>query len=94
MLAAAALGKILPVYGAAGLSGFDNPHGWILGALMNTRGLMELIVLNIGLELGVIPPKVFTILVIMAITTTLMTGPILKRLLSRAGHVPPLGSEG
>jgi Kef-type K+ transport system membrane component KefB len=94
VLAAAALGKILPVYGAARLSGFDNPHGWILGALMNTRGLMELIVLNIGLELGVIPPKVFTILVIMAITTTLMTGPILKRLLPRAGHVPPLGAEG
>jgi Kef-type K+ transport system membrane component KefB len=60
---------------------------------MNTRGLMELIVLNIGLELGFIPPKVFTILVIMAITTTLMTGPLLKLLLPRAGHVPPLGTE-
>ena len=93
VLAAAALGKILPVYGAARLTGFDNPHGWILGALMNTRGLMELIVLNIGLELGFIPPKVFTILVIMAITTTLMTGPLLKLLLPRAGHVPSLGTE-
>ncbi len=93
VLAAAALGKILPVYGAARLTGFDNHHGWILGALMNTRGLMELIVLNIGLELGFIPPKVFTILVIMAITTTLMTGPLLKLLLPRAGHVPSLGTE-
>jgi hypothetical protein len=54
---------------------------------------MELIVLNIGLELGFIPPKVFTILVIMAITTTLMTGPLLKLLLPRAGHVPSLGTE-
>jgi Kef-type K+ transport system membrane component KefB len=93
VLAAAAFGKILPVYAAARLSGFDNPRGWILGALMNTRGLMELIVLNIGLELGFIPPKVFTILVIMAITTTLMTGPILKILLPRAGHLRPLGTE-
>ncbi len=60
---------------------------------MNTRRLMELIVLNIGRELGVIPPKMFTILVIMAITTTLMTGPMLKLLLPRAGRVRPLGTE-
>jgi Kef-type K+ transport system membrane component KefB len=93
VLAAAALGKILPVYGAARLTGFDNHHGWILGTLMNTRGLMELIVLNVGLELGFIPPKVFTILVIMAITTTIMTGPILKVLLRRAGYALPSGAE-
>lgn len=48
-----------------------------LGALMNTRGLVELIVLNIGLELGVISPRLFAMLVIMALATTLMTAPAL-----------------
>ena len=93
VLGAAILGKVLPVYWAARLSGFDRQHGWILGSLMITRGLMELIVLNIGLDLGFIPPKVFTILVIMAIVTTLMPGPILKVLLPRAGHVVTRGTE-
>jgi Kef-type K+ transport system membrane component KefB len=48
-----------------------------LGVLMNTRGLMELIVLNIGYELGILSPEIFTIMVIMAILTTLVTGPVL-----------------
>jgi Kef-type K+ transport system membrane component KefB len=48
-----------------------------IGALMNTRGLMELIVLNIGLELKVLTPAVFTMMVIMALVTTFMTGPAL-----------------
>jgi Kef-type K+ transport system membrane component KefB len=51
---------------------------------MNTRGLVELIVLNIGLDLGVITPRLFTMLVIMAIVTTLMTAPILSALKPRA----------
>jgi Kef-type K+ transport system membrane component KefB len=49
-----------------------------IGALMNTRGLTELVVLNIGYDLGVITPQIFTMLVIMALTTTLMTGPLLN----------------
>jgi len=48
-----------------------------IGALMNTRGLMELVVLNIGFELGVLSPKIFTMMVIMALVTTFMTGPAL-----------------
>jgi Kef-type K+ transport system membrane component KefB len=48
--------------------------------MMNTRGLMELIVLNIGLDLGVISPKIFTMMVLMALVTTLMTTPLLKLL--------------
>ncbi len=48
-----------------------------IGALMNTRGLMELVVLNIGYELGVLSPKIFTMMVIMALVTTFMTGPAL-----------------
>ena len=49
---------------------------------MNTRGLMELIVLNIGLELGVISPKLFAMMVIMALVTTIATTPILHLLTS------------
>jgi len=48
-----------------------------IGALMNTRGLMELIVLNIGFDLGILPPSIFAMMVIMALTTTFMTGPAL-----------------
>ncbi len=48
-----------------------------LGALMNTRGLMELIALNIGYDLGILSPRIFTMLVIMALVTTMMTGPLL-----------------
>jgi Kef-type K+ transport system membrane component KefB len=49
-----------------------------LGILMNTRGLVELIALNIGLDIGVISPRLFAMMVIMALVTTLMTGPALK----------------
>jgi Kef-type K+ transport system membrane component KefB len=51
-----------------------------LGVLMNTRGLMELIVLNVGMDIGVITPALFTMMVIMAIVTTAMTGPLLDAL--------------
>ena len=50
---------------------------------MNTRGLVELIVLNIGLDLGVITPRLFTMLVIMALVTTMVTSPILMALLRK-----------
>jgi Kef-type K+ transport system membrane component KefB len=60
---------------------------------MNTRALMELIVLNIGFDLGFIPQKVFTMLVIMAVVTTIMTGPLLRALLPRAGYVIPADVE-
>jgi Kef-type K+ transport system membrane component KefB len=48
-----------------------------IGALMNTRGLMELIVLNIGYDLGILSPEIFALLVLMALLTTFMTGPLL-----------------
>jgi Kef-type K+ transport system membrane component KefB len=93
VLTAAILGKILPVYVASRLTGFNTHQSWVLGTLMNTRALMELIVLNIGFDLGFIPQKVFTMLVIMAVVTTVMTGPLLKLLLPRTGHVIPVGLE-
>ena len=85
IFAAAVFGKIIPVYYAARVSGIAPHDSAMLGVLMNTRGLMELIVLNIGFSLGIIPPDVFTMLVIVAIGTTIMTGPLLQLLLTRAG---------
>jgi len=93
VLAAAVLGKMIPVYIAGRLSRFSHGDSAILGSLMNTRALMELIVLNIGYDIGVLPQKVFTILVIMAVSTTVMTGPLLRLLLSRAGYAVPEGVE-
>jgi Kef-type K+ transport system membrane component KefB len=93
ILAAAILGKIVPVYIAARLTGFERNDAALLGSLMNTRALMELIVLNIGYDLGFVPASVFTMLVIMAVVTTIMTGPILKILLRKSGHAIPLGIE-
>ena len=93
ILAAGIGGKIIPVYLAGRSAGFDNTQSWILGSLMNTRGLMELIVLNIGYDLGIIPRDAFTMLVIMAVVTNLMTGPLLRLLLPRMGHAVPKGIE-
>ncbi|HKT73097.1 MAG TPA: cation:proton antiporter [Steroidobacteraceae bacterium] len=93
ILGAAILGKVIPVYIASRLCGFVHRESLILGSLMNTRALMELIVLNIGYDLGFIPQKVFTMLVIMAVVTTVMTGPLLHVLLPRAGYVIPRGVE-
>jgi Kef-type K+ transport system membrane component KefB len=93
VLVASIGGKIIPVYIAGRITGFDHRESTILGSLMNTRALMELIVLNIGYDMGFIPQKVFTMLVIMAVTTTVMTGPLLRVLLPRAGYVIPAGVE-
>ena len=84
-LVAAVISKIAPVYAAARMSGLPPAQSSIIASLMNTRALMELIVLNIGFSLGVIPEDVFTMLVFMAIATTVMTGPLLQYFLPRAG---------
>jgi Kef-type K+ transport system membrane component KefB len=73
----ATLGKFGGTIVAARFTGLDWRLSAALGILMNTRGLMELIVLNIGLELGVISPKLFAMMVIMALVTTIATTPIL-----------------
>jgi Kef-type K+ transport system membrane component KefB len=65
---------------AARASGLTWRDATALGVLMNTRGLMELIVLNVGLDLGVISPRLFAMLVLMAIVTTMLTSPVLKAL--------------
>ncbi len=65
-------------YAAARLSGQDHPTAMGIGALMNARGLMELIIINIGLAHGVIGPALFAMLVLMAIVSTLMAGPLFE----------------
>lgn len=78
VVAVAILGKYVGTYVAARVCGIENREASALGWLMNTRGLTELIVLNIGLSLGVISPLLFTMLVIMALVTTVMTSPLLE----------------
>jgi Kef-type K+ transport system membrane component KefB len=77
ILAVAVGGKFLGSSLAARFVGQNWRDSLSVGALMNTRGLMELIVLNIGYDLGVLTPQVFTMLVLMALLTTFMTGPAL-----------------
>jgi Kef-type K+ transport system membrane component KefB len=79
--------KVLGAAAGCRLAGVDRRAALTIGALMNTRGLMELIVLNVGLEAGILRPDLYVLLVLMAICTTMMTGPLLTRL-------PSLHSEG
>lgn len=74
----ACFGKGVACWLAARLNGEDNREALAIGTLMNARGLMELIILNIGLERGVITPTLFTIMVMMAIVTTLMASPVFE----------------
>lgn len=78
ILLAACFGKGVACWLAARLNGEDNREALAIGTLMNARGLMELIILNIGLERGVITPTLFTIMVMMAIVTTLMASPVFE----------------
>jgi Kef-type K+ transport system membrane component KefB len=73
----AVVGKFFGSALAARFVGQNWRDSLTIGALMNTRGLMELIVLNIGLDLEVLTPEVFTMMVIMALVTTFMTGPVI-----------------
>jgi Kef-type K+ transport system membrane component KefB len=85
----ACVGKGAGCYLAARLSGENNQQALAIGALMNARGLMELILLNIGLERGIITPTLFTMMVIMAIVTTLMASPLFE-LIQRGLSLPTL----
>ena len=76
----ATLGKFGGTLAAARLTGVSWKDGTVLGVLLNTRGLMELIVLNIGLDMRVISPRLFAMMVMMALTTTMATTPALDLL--------------
>ena len=73
----AIVGKLVGSMLAARWTGSGWRDAFILGTLMNTRGLMELIALNVGYDLGILSPRMFTMLVVMALVTTAMTGPLL-----------------
>lgn len=78
VIGAACLGKGGACWAAARMNGEDNRTALAVGTLMNSRGLMELIIINIGLQKGVIEPALFSIMVLMAIVTTLMTSPVFE----------------
>lgn len=73
----AVVGKVGGTYVAARATGHSEKDSLYLGAFMNTRGLMELVVLSIGLQLGVLPPPIYAVLVLMTIITTVMTQPLI-----------------
>lgn len=77
-LAVAVVGKGVASALAARLTGMAWREASILGILLNTRGLIELVILNIGLDLGILSPVVFTMMVLMALITTIMTSPLLS----------------
>jgi Kef-type K+ transport system membrane component KefB len=85
----ATAGKFGGCYLAARMSGLSHAQSGMLGIMMNTRALMELIVLNVGLDLGVISPRMFTMLVLMAIVSTVVTTPLLRFWMPRAGYAGP-----
>jgi len=78
IISIAVLGKFGGSSISAKLVGYSWQDSLSIGALMNTRGLMELIVLNIGYDLGILSPPIFAIMVLMALVTTFMTGPLLN----------------
>ena len=83
VLVASVLAKFGACYLAARLSGEDNRTALGIGALMNSRGLMELIIINIGLQKGIIGPALFSILVLMAVVTTMMASPVFELVYGR-----------
>jgi Kef-type K+ transport system membrane component KefB len=92
IIAVACLGKFGGTAVAARLSGLGARDAASLGVLMNTRGLMELIVLNVGLDLGVLSPTLFAMMVIMALVTTVATTPLLHLL--QRGRAVDAGEAG
>ncbi|WP_184716585.1 cation:proton antiporter [Caulobacter sp.] len=86
ILAGSILAKGGACWAAARLTGQDNATAMGIGALMNARGLMELIIINIGLQKGIIGPALFSILVLMAIATTLMASPLFELLYGKTAR--------
>ncbi|MBI5387620.1 MAG: cation:proton antiporter [Verrucomicrobia bacterium] len=92
LICVATVGKLGGSMLAARCTGLGWNEAFALGALMNTRGLMELIALNIGYDLGILSPRIFTMMVLMALVTTFLTGPLLA--LGERWKVKPTLSAG
>ncbi|MEA1652022.1 cation:proton antiporter [Nitrospirillum sp. BR 11164] len=87
VLVASIAAKGVACYAAARLCGEDNRTALGIGALMNSRGLMELIIINIGLQKGIIGPTLFSMLVLMAIVTTMMASPLFELVYGRKARL-------
>ena len=98
VLIASIAAKGVACWAAARLAGEDNRTAMAVGSLMNARGVMELIILNIGLQKGIIEPALFSIMVLMAIVTTLMASPLFEWVYGKraraGGEVGAVSSEG
>lgn len=94
LISLAVIGKFGGCYLASRLAGLSRAESGNIAIMMNTRALMELIVVNLGYDLGVIPREVFTMLVLMAVASTLMTAPALRFGLPRIGHRIPRNGDG
>ncbi len=92
VMLAANLGKGVACWLAARLTGLPHREALGIGTLMNARGLMELIIINIGLQRGIISPALFATLVLMAVVTTLIASPLFEYLVGR--HQPRAESSG
>jgi len=92
-VALAYLGKYGGCYVGARLAGEPKDEARTIAIMMNTRGLVELVVLNVGYDMGVIPQNVFTMLVLMAVITTVTTAPLLRMWMPRIGHVIPAARD-
>jgi Kef-type K+ transport system membrane component KefB len=84
VIAAAIVGKLAGAMITARLTGVSWRHSAVVGVLLNTRGLVELVVLNVGLDLGILPPELFSVMVVMALVTTFMAAPALSLLAERS----------
>lgn len=93
LIAVAIVGKLVGAMLAARFTGFDWRASGVIGTLMNTRGLTELIVLNLALEAGVISEALFAALVLMALVTTFMAGPLLRLLDPKNEYGAPVEEE-
>jgi len=86
VLAVAVVGKFTGAYAGARLSGLNHWEGLALGAGMNSRGVIEVVIAIVGLRLGVLGPEMYTIVVLVAIATSLMAPPVLRATMSRGEH--------
>lgn len=93
VLLVATAGKFLGVFTGARSGGAGAREAAVLGTLMNTRGLTELVVLGVGLQIGLLDGRLYSIFVAMAVLTTVTTGPVLDRLVRRPAAPAPAGAE-
>ncbi|MER5554688.1 cation:proton antiporter [Streptomyces sp. NPDC002793] len=88
IMVVAVSGKFFGSYAGARMGGLDSRRSAALGALLNTRGLTELVILGVGLEIGVLDDKLYSLMVVMAVTTTALTGPLLSLILPERSAGP------